>query len=199
MEGFHGAPRRRNVAFRRGRERSSNRLRNDLRNSASFVRSFPDIVFKCKKVKSTISLSTSTQTGQNVAEREREKETVVIGSIFLLINENWESVKSGRITLTARGDNNFVSFSFFFCRPECFYQVRRPPGPLLFFFFFSQPAGYTPLKRIFGKTRRERREGREGWRGRRMAKSESMPTLWKPRLQDRNSATLEFLGSVARH
>lgn len=29
--------------------------------------------------------------------------------------------------------------------------------------------------------------------------SESMPTLWKPPLQGRNSATLEFLGSVARH
>lgn len=27
-----------------------------------------------------------------------------------------------------------------------------------------------------------------------MAKSEPMPTLWKPWLQDRNSATLEFLG-----
>lgn len=112
MEGFHGAPRRRNVAFRRGRERSSNRLRNDLRNSASFVRSFVRSPISFSNVKSKIDDLIIDVNKPDKMKRERKRGHPLIGSIFFLINENWESVKSGRITLTGRRDNNFV-FLFF--------------------------------------------------------------------------------------
>lgn len=77
-------------------------------------------------------------------------------------------MKSGRITLNGKRDNDFLlsSLSFFLPSSNAFTKREDHPVPLFFFFFslFAASRISTPLKRIFGKTERREREaeGKEG-------------------------------------